>query len=79
MPKIVTMLGDDLPSQQDLAALNRGGDLIWPGGLALVSYLGLRLSGFKGSVLWLGPIAGAVLGWKMAKAQRVNLADVETA
>lgn len=76
MPKVTTMLGTydtTTPAQADAAS--NTGKIVWPGGLALIAYLGLRLSGFRGSVLWLGPIAGAVAGWKMQKLASASLRE----
>lgn len=75
MPKQVVMLGNDLPTQGEVDALNRGGDLVWPGGMALIAYVGARISGFPGWPSYLAAVAGVVVGMKMAKAQRQNLSD----
>ena len=79
MPKLVTMLGDYdgngnlTPTQA--ASLVEPGKYIWPGGLALVTYIGLKMSGFRGSVLWLGPIAGAIAGARLFKTNRQAIQD----
>lgn len=64
MPRVITMLGSNErpPTQQTQA-----GQLVWPGGIALITWLGLKVSGVSGSLLWLGPLLGAGVAYGMRK------------